>query len=57
MLQGRDEDEVELYSNYQPGRVREGKPHPDPIVETASLAGVAPPEPTYLHHLHVGRPP
>ena len=45
--QGHDEDEVELYQNYKPGRVRDGKPHPDPIVETSSLAGVAAPEPTY----------
>lgn len=29
------------------------KPHPDPIVETASLAGVVPPDITYKHHLEV----
>ena len=51
--QGRNEASEELYSNYQPSRVREGKDHPDPIVETSSLAGVTPPEPTYQHHLHV----
>ena len=30
-----------------------GQPHPDDIVETASLASVKPPKPTYQHHLQV----
>ena len=29
----------------------QGKPHPDQIVETASLASVKLPPPTYDHHL------
>jgi hypothetical protein len=28
-----------------------GKAHPDPIVETSSLASIRPPLPTYKHHL------
>lgn len=31
----------------------EGKQHPDPIVETASLSNVLPPAAHYKHHLHV----
>ena len=34
----------------------EGKAHPDPIVETASLASVRPPKPNYVHHLQVAPP-
>lgn len=33
--------------------MREGRSHPDPIVETASLAAVVPPDPTYQHSLKV----
>lgn len=53
VLQGRDEENSELYANYRPARLVGGHPHPDPIVETASLAGVSPPEPSYEHHLQV----
>ena len=42
-----------MYSNYKPAWKVDGRPHPDPIVETASLAGVTPPEPKYQHHLQV----
>jgi len=52
-VQARDEENSELYSNYRPARLVDGRPHPDPIVETASLAGVSPPEPKYQHHLQV----
>ena len=37
----------------RPVRVDEGNPHPDPIVETASLSNVLPPLATYKHHLKV----
>ena len=37
--------------------MHEGQPHPDPIVETATLASVTPPDITYAHHLQVGRNP
>ncbi|KAJ1442442.1 Zinc finger, FYVE/PHD-type [Sesbania bispinosa] len=47
----RDEDEGgmvgETFTNYQPPKVSIGPPHPDPVVETSSLAAVQPPEPTY----------
>ena len=33
----------------------EGKPHPDPIVETSSLASIKPPVPSYKHHLPVSQ--
>lgn len=49
-----DEDE-EIYETYTPARLAEGKPHPDVIVETASLASVKPPAVTYEHHLQVRR--
>ncbi|KAG2496515.1 hypothetical protein HYH03_005339 [Edaphochlamys debaryana] len=49
------EDELgaaeDIYEQYTPAKVTEGLPHPDPIVETASLASVAPPDITYQHHL------
>ena len=34
----------------------EGKPHPDPIVETSSLASIRAPKQTYQHHLQVSLP-
>ena len=52
-LQGRDEEDSELYSNYKPAWKVDARPHPHPIVETPSLAGVTPPEPKYQHHLQV----
>ena len=33
--------------------MKEGKPHPDLIVETASLAAMEPPIPKYKHRLKV----
>uniref|UniRef100_A0A7S3QMH8 Strawberry notch AAA domain-containing protein n=1 Tax=Dunaliella tertiolecta TaxID=3047 RepID=A0A7S3QMH8_DUNTE len=44
-------DQVNLYAQYRPAKVREGENHPDPIVESQSLAGVTPPDVTYKHHL------
>ncbi len=35
---------IETYSNYWPAKLKIGKPHPDPVVETASLASVEPPK-------------
>lgn len=37
----------------RPAKVLEGSLHPDPIVETAVLAGIQPPDPSYKHHLKV----
>jgi hypothetical protein len=48
-----------VYNQYVPAKVEilhpGAKKHPDPIVETASLAGVVAPEITYAlsHHLDV----
>lgn len=39
----------------RPAKLCEGLPHPDPIVETQSLAGVMAPDITYTHHLEVCR--
>jgi len=33
---------IETYSNYKPTKLKVGLPHPDPVVETASLASVEP---------------
>ena len=38
---------IETYSNYMPAKLKIGKPHPDPVVETASLASVEPPDVWY----------
>ncbi len=35
--------------------MREGRSHPDPIVETQSLGTVVPPDPHYQHHIKVGK--
>ncbi|MEK6321019.1 MAG: strawberry notch family protein [Acidobacteriota bacterium] len=40
-----------LFVPYTPARVKGGKPHPAPIVESASMAAVLPPEITYRPHL------
>ena len=34
---------IETYSNYKPVKLQVGKPHPDLVVETSSLASVEPP--------------
>jgi hypothetical protein len=42
-----DEDDmgvIETYSNYKPSKLSIGHPHPDPVVETASLASVENPD-------------
>jgi hypothetical protein len=42
-----DEDDmgvIETYSNYKPSKLDIGHPHPDPVVETASLASVENPD-------------
>jgi hypothetical protein len=39
---------------YKPSKLTFGKPHPDAVVETASLAAVEPPDITYK--LKVSRP-
>ena len=46
-----DEDGGDTYQNYTPSKVQEGQPHPDPVVESASLAAVEPPDVTYRHAL------
>jgi len=42
-----------LYDNYEPQRVRVAgaKPHPGPLVESAAMASVPPPKPSYTPHL------
>ena len=35
------------YSQYTPSKVKDGRPHPDIVVENATLAAVLPPDPTY----------
>ncbi|KAL1815046.1 hypothetical protein DCAR_0519278 [Daucus carota subsp. sativus] len=37
----------ETFTDYRPPKLSIGPPHPDPVVETASLSAVQPPEPTY----------
>ncbi|KAK4029142.1 protein strawberry notch [Daphnia magna] len=38
---------AETYADYMPTKVKIGRKHPDPVVETASLASVAPPDVWY----------
>lgn len=45
-----EEDEMgvaETYADYWPAKVKLGKKHPDPVVETASLSSVEPVDVTY----------
>jgi hypothetical protein len=35
------------FTDYKPAKLPFGKPHPDPVVETASLGAVEPPDVTY----------
>ena len=43
------------YMNYEPKKLKLGLPHPDPVVENASMAAVDPPELWYELKLQVGR--
>jgi hypothetical protein len=36
-----------IRQDYKPSKLKIGGPHPDPVVETASLAAVEPPDITY----------
>ncbi|KAJ9534596.1 hypothetical protein QJQ45_022183 [Haematococcus lacustris] len=49
-----DEEEMDhanVYTQYRPSKLTEGRDHPDPIVESQSLSGTSPPDPDYAHHL------
>ncbi len=39
--------EMNVPQEYKPSKLTFGKPHPDAVVETASLAAVEPPDITY----------
>ncbi len=51
--QGASEISESLYQPYEPARVRVkgAKPHPGPLVESASMSSVSPPPATYAPHL------
>ena len=57
---GSDDEEEheagEIFADYRPSKLHIGMPHPDPVVETASLAAVEPPDITYELHIHVRHP-
>lgn len=36
--------EVEMYADYVPSKLKIGRPHPDPVVESSSLSTVKPPD-------------
>lgn len=44
---------TDIFADYRPSKLKIGKPHPDPVVETASLAAVEPPDISYKLHLQV----
>ncbi|GFH20548.1 uncharacterized protein HaLaN_17689 [Haematococcus lacustris] len=44
-------DHANVYTQYRPSKLTEGRDHPDPIVESQSLSGTSPPDPDYAHHL------
>jgi hypothetical protein len=48
---GGDVNDEEIYDTYVCRHLREGKNHPDHIVETTTLSLIDPPEITYQHHL------
>lgn len=39
-----EQAEIDRYCNYQPSKLKDGRPHPDIIVESASLATTAAPD-------------
>ncbi len=41
------------FTDYRPAKLPYGKPHPDPVVETASLGAVEPPDVTYELQIQV----
>jgi hypothetical protein len=43
--------EIDTYALYRPARLRIGRPHPTPIVETKALATISPPDVWYQLHL------
>lgn len=45
--QDEEYHEADTYSDYTPSKLTIGQPHPDPVVETSSLATVEPPDITY----------
>lgn len=52
--EGEEEDgheQGETFSDYRPSKLSLGIDHPDPVVETASLAAVEPPDVTYVLHI------
>ncbi|XP_054279208.1 protein strawberry notch-like [Macrosteles quadrilineatus] len=52
--EGSDDEDLavaETYADYMPSKLKVGKRHPDPVVETASLSSVAPPDIDYELHL------
>lgn len=49
--QDEEYHEAETYSDYVPSKLTIGRPHPDPVVETSSLATVEPPDITYVLRL------
>eukprot|EP00887_Chlorella_sp_A99_P005244 scaffold1.g5244.t1 len=42
-----DSEGRDMFMEYSPAKLTLGTPHPDPVVETASLSAVAPPDITY----------
>ena len=47
----QDADETQIFNSYFPVKLMEGNPHPDPLVQSASMSAVEPPNITYKHHL------
>ena len=45
----------EVFADYRPRKLNIGIPHPDAVVETASLAAVEPPDITYQLNIQVKR--
>lgn len=45
--EGEEHEPGEVFADYRPAKLQAGEPHPDPVVETASLAAVEPPDVTH----------
>ncbi|KAK3282320.1 hypothetical protein CYMTET_9945 [Cymbomonas tetramitiformis] len=46
-----DHEPEEVLQQYQPAKLKDGLPHPDPVIESSSLASIEPPDIWYHHHL------
>ena len=48
-------DDVDTYADYEPSKIKIGRRHPDPVVETSSMSAVPPPDRKHCPNLALPR--